>query len=305
MSTRDSGPGKRNRPTFAAQNLAPGAEGDSADSRRWWQDNPMTYDWDGDLGEPTTSPEYFRAIDAIFGEGHSLLNNPRWPGGSILENFIPYDEFAGRDVLEVGCGMGLVSSHIARAGANLTAIDLTSRAVAATTTRLEQAGLRGNIREMNAEAMDFASDGFDRVVSWGVIHHSGNMQRVLEEIYRVLRPGGRAYIMVYNRHSLRYQLYCRFWLGVVCGRFLRLSLDQIVGSITDGHIARHLTDEEFKRMAARFSVVAIRHSDEKTTILKYLFGVGTPFKYTHRFTRPLERWLARRWGWYLEATLSK
>ena len=291
--------------SFDAKNLTSTEHGDNSQSRLWWQNNPMTYDWDGALGQATFTPEYFHAIDAIFGVGHSLINNPRWPEGSILERFVPYPELKGKSVLEVGCGMGLVASHIARAGARLTAIDMTPRAVFATRTRLEQAKLEGTVLEMDAEDMQFPNHSFDVVITWGVIHHSGNMQKVLDEIWRVLKPGGHAYVMIYNRNSLRLQVYCRFWLGVVCGRFFRQSFDQIVGSITDGYIARHLTAPEFKGMARRFSAVTISYSDEKTTILKYLFGIGRPFKYLSGITRPLECWLARRWGWYLEARLTK
>jgi len=92
---------------------------------------------------------------------------------------------------------------------------------------------------------------------------------------------------------------------VMRGRFLRQNLPEIVGSITDGHIARHLDTGEFRSMASHFSKAEFSFSDEKLTILKYLFGVGAPFRPFSRQTHPFEQWLARRWGWYLEATLTK
>ena len=290
---------------FNAKLLRAGESLENSGNKDWWEHNPMTYDWEKGLGEPALTPDYFRAIDQIFGEGHSLINNPDWPQGSILEKFLPYEQFAGRDVLEIGCGAGLVSSHIARAGARLYAVDLTSRAIEMTRERFELGGLSGDIRQMDAEQLAFEDNSMDFVVSWGVIHHSGNMAAVLEQIHRVLRPGGQAYVMVYNRRSLRYQVYCRLWLGVAKLKLLRISLEQVAGSITDGHIARHLDTQEFDRLAARFSSVSYSFSDEKTTILKYLFGIGAPFRPIYALTRPLERWLATRWGWYLEAVLTK
>ena len=119
---------------------------DNANNQDWWENNPMTYDWDKSLGDPTFTKEYFQSIDEIFGDGHSLVNNPSWPDGSILENFVPYDSFFGKQVLEIGCGAGLVSSHIARAGAELHAVDLTSQAIAITRKRFEMAGLKGDRR---------------------------------------------------------------------------------------------------------------------------------------------------------------
>jgi 2-polyprenyl-3-methyl-5-hydroxy-6-metoxy-1,4-benzoquinol methylase len=278
---------------------------DNKGNRDWWEENPMTYDWDKELGELRNDKEYFKSVDNIFGEGHSLINNPEWPKGKILENFIPYDEFDKQDILEIGCGVGLVASHIAQSGAKLSAIDLTNQAVEITRKRFEINNIKGSIQQMDAESLQFKESSFDFIVSWGVIHHSGNMKEVLNEVHRVLRPGGRAYIMVYNKNSIRYQVYCRFWLGVMKLGFLNKSLDEIVGSITDGHIARHLEENEFIKLTQAFNSVRVTFSDEKTTILKYLLGIGKPFKYFYPLTKPIESWLAKRWGWYLEAVLEK
>ena len=51
--------------------------------------------------------------------------------------------------------------------------------------------------------------------------------------------------MIYNKNSLRYRWYC-FLVGIFKLKFLRLSFDEIVGSITDGYIARHLNEKEAK-----------------------------------------------------------
>ena len=101
---------------FSAKIIENNENGDNRENESWWQNNPMTYDWDHDLGEIKYNEKYFTAIDQIFGYGHSLCNNPNWPKGRILENFIPYDETKDKRVLEVGCGSGLVSSHLAKSG---------------------------------------------------------------------------------------------------------------------------------------------------------------------------------------------
>ena len=278
---------------------------ENLENQSWWEKNPMTYDWDMNLGTPTITKEYFKAIDKIFGDGHSLLNNPNWPKGKILERFIPYQNYSGKNVLEIGCGAGLVSSNISESGANLFAIDLTSKAIEITRRRFDLFNLSGNIQQMDAEDLTFDSNSMDYVVSWGVIHHSGDMESILSEIHRVLRPGGKAFIMVYNRNSIRYQVYCRVWLGVFKMKLFHMPFDKIVGSITDGHIARHLVISEFKDLAKSFDSVSYSFSDEKITIMKYLFGLGAPFKQLHHLTRPFETWLASRWGWYLQAEMTK
>jgi 2-polyprenyl-3-methyl-5-hydroxy-6-metoxy-1,4-benzoquinol methylase len=292
-------------PKFNAKLLDGSESTENKDNKNWWQNNPMTYDWDKKLGEPIFDKKYFQDIDEIFGDGHSLVNNPNWPNGSILENFIPYESFRGERVLEIGCGAGLVSSHIARSGAKLHAIDLTEQAILMAKKRFDLSNLTGDIRQMDAENLEFEDDSMDTIVSWGVIHHSGNMVAILDEIYRVLRPGGRAFIMVYNQNSLRYKVYCRFWLGVMKLKLLSNTVEAVAGSVTDGYIARHLNKNEFEELGCKFSSIQITFSDEKTTILKYLFGIGKVFRPFYIITRPFERWLAKRWGWYLEAALVK
>ena len=273
---------------------------------KWWNDNPMIYDWDGDLGDPQMTKEYFQKIDQLFGESHSLCNNENWPAGYVLEKFIPYHQLNGKDVLEIGCGAGLVSSHLSKCGAKLTAIDLTENAVLITKKRFELEDINANILRMDAEKLEINDDSFDYIISWGVIHHSGDMQSIISEINRILRPGGKAYIMVYNKNSLRYKVYCRFWLGIVRMRYLRQNLEEIAGSITDGYIARHLTEKEINKLTRNFSSTEFSYSDEVITISYYMLGpFRRLFKPFPNIIHKIEKWLAVRWGWYMQIVLTK
>ncbi len=297
---------KKDMPDFNSQILDSNeSDINNEGNKNWWQSNPMTYDWDKSLGEPIYNQEYFHQIDDIFGEGHSLVNNPRWPEGYILENFIEYELFNKKEVLEIGCGAGLVSSHIERAGANIHSIDLTEEAIRMTKERFKLNQQQGDIRQMDAENLEFDDCSMDFVVSWGVIHHSSNMTAILDEIYRVLKPNGKAYIMIYHKNSLRYNVYVRFWLGIMKLKYINNTTEEIAGSITDGFIARHLTEKEFNEVSSKFSKVAITFSDEKTTILKYLFGIGKIFAPFYFITKPIQKLLAKNWGWYLEAKITK
>ncbi len=65
----------------------------------------------------------------------------------------------------------------------------------------------------DAEAFPFEDNSFDIIYSWGVLHHTPDTRRAIEEVYRVLRPGGIARIMVYNRYSVvGYVLWLRYAL---------------------------------------------------------------------------------------------
>ena len=91
---------------------------------------------------------------------------------------------------------------MAAAGAEVTAIDLSSTAVEATSRRLALRGLRAQVLQCDAENLPFTAGGFDFVWSWGVIHHSSRTARVVREIARVLNRSGACRIMVYNRDGM-------------------------------------------------------------------------------------------------------
>src|SRR5206468_2314200 len=120
---------------------------------------------------------------------------------------IDFDQLQNKDVLEIGVGNGSHAALLARHSGSFTGIDLTDYAVESTSKRLKCFGLAGIVRQMDAEQMPFADRSFDFVWSWGVIHHSSDTRKILSEIARVLRPGGRAVTMVYHRNWWNYYLF--------------------------------------------------------------------------------------------------
>lgn len=110
------------------------------------------------------------------------------------------------DVLEIGCGLGTDGAQFAHAGANYTGIDLTEAAVDLARRRFELFNLPGNFRVADAEQLDFPDNSFDLVYSHGVLHHTPDTAAAVREIHRVLRPGGRAVVMLYHRDSYNYRV---------------------------------------------------------------------------------------------------
>jgi ubiquinone/menaquinone biosynthesis C-methylase UbiE len=116
-------------------------------------------------------------------------------------------DYAGAEgiaVLDVGCGQGIDLCEYALVGAHVTGVDLTPRHVELARAHLAELGFNGSVAVGDAEALPFADDSFDRVSSNGVLHHTPDMLAALREILRVLRSGGRATIIVYNRGSAHY-----------------------------------------------------------------------------------------------------
>jgi SAM-dependent methyltransferase len=115
--------------------------------------------------------------------------------------FADFPSAEAERVLEIGVGMGADLLRWARAGALVTGVDLTERAVAISRQRLSEAALSADVRTADAEALPFADGSFDLVYSWGVLHHTPRPVQALQEAQRVLAPGGRLKLMLYHRRS--------------------------------------------------------------------------------------------------------
>src|ERR1700752_254517 len=109
-------------------------------------------------------------------------------------------------VLEVGCGLGTDGAQFAKAGAIYTGIDLTDAAVDLARRRFELFQLPGTFRVADAERLDFPDNTFDIVYSHGVLHHTPDTAAAVREVHRVLRPGGKAVVMLYHRDSYNYRV---------------------------------------------------------------------------------------------------
>lgn len=120
-----------------------------------------------------------------------------------LLQHVPVHSMKGRDVLEIGLGYGTLSQKIAEAGARYSGLDIASGPVDMVNSRLQQNGLPGRAVQGSMLQCPFPDASFDGVVSIGCFHHTGDTQRCLDETWRVLRPGGHAYLMLYNRFSRR------------------------------------------------------------------------------------------------------
>ena len=138
-----------------------------------------------------------------------------------MDAALDYRGTAGLRVLDVGCGQGMDVANYAMAGAEATGIDLTPRHAELARLHLAAMGLHAEIVDGDAETMPFEDDRFDRVSSNGVLHHTPDMGAALREIRRVLKPGGEARIIVYNRSSFHYWINQVLYRGILRRELLR------------------------------------------------------------------------------------
>jgi ubiquinone/menaquinone biosynthesis C-methylase UbiE len=138
------------------------------------------------------------------------------------------DRHDGHDVLEIGAGIGTDLSRFARHGARVTAVDLSSGHLELARENFLRRGLQARFVHHDAETLPFDADSFDVVYANGVLHHTPNTRRVVEEIHRVLRPGGRAIVMMYAEHSLHYWRELVWRLGLERGMLKHHSMGDIM-----------------------------------------------------------------------------
>lgn len=144
---------------------------------------------------PVGTRQYFEEV-----EQRKYFVEPHIPG------FAAFPQWAGKRVLEIGCGIGTDTINFARNGAEVTAVDLSPRSLDLARQRAELFGLERRIRfvEANAERLaDFVEPSpYDLVYSFGVIHHSPHPATILDHVRRhYIASGGTLKVMVYHRRS--------------------------------------------------------------------------------------------------------
>ena len=279
--------------------------------RAFWQANPCGVKF---ADAPPGTRRFYELVEA-----HRYTKEWHIPSAA------GFDRAGGLKVLEIGCGLGTDGAQFAEAGADYTGVDLTDAAVELTRKRFELFNLRGSFRTADAEKLDFADESFDLVYSHGVLHHTPETGKAIQEIHRVLRPGGRAIVMLYHRNSYNYRVnismlrragaqLLRWESGIklvhkVTGEpldslrrhanLLRtekdsyLKPDEFLSRNTDGAgnpLARVYSRQEAGALFKGFSEVEL-----KTYFLnkRWLPIIGNVLP------RSLESSLASRWGWHL------
>src|SRR5215510_12278005 len=100
-----------------------------------------------------------------------------------IPNLVPFADARGKRVLEIGCGHGVDGVNLALNGGQYTGVDLTEEAVASTAEHFRRCGLAGEFRLENAEHLSFPDGSFDIVYSHGVLHHTPDPVRAVDEVY--------------------------------------------------------------------------------------------------------------------------
>lgn len=201
-----------------------------------------------------------RSCGEVYAQGQSekeyyeTHRKARYELEPYILDFARFHEGQGKDVLEIGVGMGADLIEWAKARPrSLSGVDLTPRAIEHARKRLDLYGFKADVKVADAEALPFDDNSFDMVYSWGVLHVSPDTPRTVREVHRVLRPGGKARIMIYHKYSLTgYMLWIRY--ALLGGRPFR-SLADIYWNHLESPGTKAYTKPEAGEMFKGFSPV--------------------------------------------------
>lgn len=147
--------------------------------------------------KPLGSKEYFDEV-----ETRKYYVEPHIPG------FAQFARWKGKRVLEVGCGIGTDTINFARAGAQVTAVDLSTESLAVARQRAEVFGFKDQVRFYQADAERLSDtvpvERYDLVYSFGVIHHTPQPARAAAQIRKFLGPDSELRLMVYAKNSWKH-----------------------------------------------------------------------------------------------------
>ena len=138
-------------------------------------------------------------------EFFNSISRQRYEVEPYIAGFAEFEKFSGKRVLEIGVGAGSDFENWLKNGSAAVGIDLTTAAIDLTRERLLLKGYADSqftLKVGDAENLDFDDNSIDLVYAYGVIHHSPDTEKCLQEMFRVLKRGGAAKIMVYSAFSM-------------------------------------------------------------------------------------------------------
>lgn len=212
----------------------------------------------------------------------------------FVREFVDFNGWKGKRVLEVGCGQGADLSQFALAGADTYGCDLTAKHCAISRAFVSAMGGRTAVVQADARLLPYASSSFDLVYSFGVLLLVEDLAAAVAEIYRVLRPGGRVIVMFYNRESLHYYVKTLYYYGLVCDLEQILGARKLIDWFTDGFgypRTYHQSPDSLKRAFDSFAL-------EKFAI-RNLTREQLPLFPFDDYPPEFWQWLESRLGFYL------
>ncbi len=230
---------------------------------------------------------YQYGYSEVSAEMHSLEGRRRKAGTmlAVLRDALG-DRLLGARMLNVGCSTGIIDECMAPYVASVMGIDIDAPAVEFARTRCTSPNV--TFRVGDAMNLDFADASFDVVICSQVYEHVPDPARMMDEIYRVLVPGGVCYFAATNRFCVMEKHYHLPFLSVMPVRLAHVYLRLLRRG--KYYYERHLSLGGLRRLVRRFELIdytpeILSHPD------KYAVGYMLGGRVKLRVSRALARWM--------------
>jgi 2-polyprenyl-3-methyl-5-hydroxy-6-metoxy-1,4-benzoquinol methylase len=264
--------------------------------REYWNNRPCNI---RHSTQPIGTKEYFDEVEAR-----------KYMVESHIPAFADFEQWRGKKVLEIGCGIGTDTINFARHGAQVTTVDLSAKSMELAEQRAAVFNLQDKIRFLPGNAEQLSAfvpvEPYDLIYSFGVIHHTPHPDSVLEELRKYTRPGTVIKIMVYHRRSYKVA-----WIFATEGRGQFWKLSEIIARNAEAQtgcpIAYTYTRKEGRALLERhgFKVTKV----EVDHIFPYRIRDYVQYRYVREpylawMPPPMFRALERQIGWHLLLTAT-
>ncbi len=189
--------------------------------KKQWNNTPC-----GKVGELTYDLEYFTNVEKNRYESYASWMKPFYNYSS--------QENKGLSILEVGFGQGTDLVQFAKAGAKCTGIDYTPKHFELAKLNFELRGLTADLHLGDAANLPFKDNTFDKIYSFGVLHHTPDIKQCIDEVYRVLKPDGVFIMSLYHKNSLFHYYKKVFIDGILKLKFLTLGYMGVMATLEEG-----------------------------------------------------------------------
>lgn len=222
-----------------------------------------------------------------------------------IPRFAEFEKWQGKKVLEIGCGIGTDAINFARAGAEITAVELSEKSLGLARERAKVYSLEDKIKFYCANAEELSKyvpvEPYDLIYSFGVIHHTPFPEDIITQIKYYIHSGSVVKLMVYHRYSWKV-----LWILITYGKGAFWKINELIAKHSEAQTGCPITYVYSKRKirdlleGKGFNIVKVEVDHifpyKISDYIQYRYNKVWYFRYV---PRPIFRWLEQHFGWHL------